>query len=201
MLKERFAVPITARTTWYRGNTHAQTRESDGDSSPEDVAAWYKNHGYDFLVLSDHNVFTDPAVLSHLVGDDFLLIPGEEVTSNYESAPVHVNGLNLPGLVDPRTGSTMVATIQNNVDAIREVEGVPSHQPPQLRVGFRCRGARAGGERQTPRDPQRPSDRPQRRWRRLLIGRGDLGHPSDGREAHLRHRRRRCAPLPGRVLG
>ena len=136
MLKERFAVPITARTTWYRGNTHAQTRESDGDSSPEDVAAWYKNHGYDFLVLSDHNVFTDPAVLSHLVGDDFLLIPGEEVTSNYESAPVHVNGLNLPGLVDPRTGSTMVATIQNNVDAIREVEGVPHINHPNFGWAF-----------------------------------------------------------------
>ena len=132
----RFEVPNTAAMAWYRGNTHARTTESDGDSSPEYVAGWYKDHGYDFLVLSDHNVFTDPAGLSHLVGDDFLLIPGEEVTSNYESAPVHVNGLNLPGLVDPRTGSTLVATIQNNVDAIREVEGVPHINHPNFGWAF-----------------------------------------------------------------
>ena len=88
---------------WYKGNTHTHTTESDGDSSPEYVANWYRNQGYDFLVLSDHNVFTDPATLAHLVDDGFLLVPGEEVTSSFENASVHVNGLNLPGLVEARS--------------------------------------------------------------------------------------------------
>src|SRR3990172_5777255 len=83
---------------WYKGNTHSHTTESDGDSPPEQVARWYREHGYQFLVLSDHNVFTDPRALAHLVDSTFLLIPGEEVTASFQRAPVHVNGLNLPGL-------------------------------------------------------------------------------------------------------
>jgi hypothetical protein len=100
------------------------------------VASWYKNHGYAFLVLSDHNVFTDPATLSHLVDSTFLLIPGEEVTSGFEGASVHVNGLNLPHVVDARRAPSLVATIQANVDAIREVEGVPHINHPNFQWSF-----------------------------------------------------------------
>lgn len=121
---------------WHKGNTHTHTTESDGDSSPEYVARWYKDHGYDWLVLSDHNVFTDPATLAHLVDETFILIPGEEVTSSFEDASVHVNGLNLPGLVEAREGETLVGTIQANVDAIREVDGVPHINHPNFRWSF-----------------------------------------------------------------
>ena len=132
----RFDVPPPVEGRWYKGNTHAHTTESDGDSPPEVVARWYKDHGYDFLVLSDHNVFTDPATLAHLVDSTFLLIPGEELTSSFESRPVHVNGLNLPGLVQARTDSTLVGTIQANVDAVREVNGVPHINHPNFQWAF-----------------------------------------------------------------
>ncbi|GMV03773.1 MAG: hypothetical protein AMXMBFR53_00550 [Gemmatimonadota bacterium] len=131
-----FDVPAPVDGSWLKGNTHAHTTESDGDSPPDVVARWYKDHGYDFLVLSDHNAFTDPAWLAALVDSSFLLIPGEEVTSSFESRPVHVNGLNLPGLVEARSAETLVATIQANVDAIREVEGVPHVNHPNFRWAF-----------------------------------------------------------------
>jgi len=131
-----FEIPDYASDSWYKGNTHAHTTESDGDSPPEYVARWYKDHGYDFLVLTDHNVFTDPATLSYLVDSTFLLIPGEEVTSSFEDASVHVNGLNLPGLVEAREAETLLATIQANVDAIREVDGVPHINHPNFRWSF-----------------------------------------------------------------
>ena len=41
---------------WYKGNTHTHSLWSDGDAAPEHIADWYKYHGYDFLVLSDHNI-------------------------------------------------------------------------------------------------------------------------------------------------
>ena len=44
---------------WFKGNTHTHTLWSDGDGAPEAVAAWYKEHGYQFLVLSDHNIIAD----------------------------------------------------------------------------------------------------------------------------------------------
>ena len=131
-----FEVPESTGAHWYKGNTHAHTLESDGDSSPEYVARWYRDHGYDFLVLTDHNVFTDPAQLDHLVDSTFLLIAGEEVTSSFDGASIHVNGLNLPGLVEARTAETLVSTIQANVDAIREVEGVPHINHPNYRWSF-----------------------------------------------------------------
>jgi len=118
--------------SWFKGNTHTHTTESDGDSSPEYVARWYKDHGYDFLILSDHNTLTDPGALAFLVDDGFLLIPGEEVTSSFDSRPVHVNGLNLLELVEPRTETTIVGTIQANVDAVTEKEGVPHINHPNF---------------------------------------------------------------------
>lgn len=42
---------------WWRGNLHTHTLWSDGDDYPEVVAKWYKDNGYHFLALSDHNIF------------------------------------------------------------------------------------------------------------------------------------------------
>ncbi len=117
---------------WLKGNTHTHTLESDGDSPPELVTRWYKTHGYNFLVLSDHNVWVNPATLAHLVDSAFILIPGEELTSRFGTKPVHVNGLNIPRVVAPRTDSTLLGTVQKNVDAVREVEGVPHINHPNF---------------------------------------------------------------------
>ncbi len=128
----RFEAQDTAGTRWFKGNTHTHTLESDGDASPEEVAAWYRDNGYNFLVLSDHNVLTDPARLADMFTDDFILIPGEEVTSSFERRPVHINGININALVVPQTADTMVGTIQRNIDAIREVEGAPHINHPNF---------------------------------------------------------------------
>lgn len=44
---------------WVKGNTHTHSLWSDGDAAPEKIADWYKSHGYNFLVLSDHNIVQD----------------------------------------------------------------------------------------------------------------------------------------------
>jgi hypothetical protein len=133
---QRFEVPSNTGAHWFKGNTHTHTLNSDGDSPPDVVATWYRDHGYNFVVLSDHNVWTDPATLSALVDTSFILIPGEEVTSSFERRPVHVNGLNIPHVIEPRTDTTLVGTIQKNVDAIREIEGVPHINHPNFGWAF-----------------------------------------------------------------
>ena len=134
--RAEFEVPDTAGMRWFKGNTHAHTTMSDGDSPPEAVARWYKEHGYRFLVLSDHNVFTDPANLAALVDSSFLLIPGEEVTAGFRKKPVHINGLNLSQLINPVFDSSLIGTIQKNVDAIRAGNGVPHINHPNFRWAF-----------------------------------------------------------------
>ncbi len=48
---------IAADAQWWKGNLHTHTLWSDGNDYPEMVARWYKENGYHFLTLSDHNVF------------------------------------------------------------------------------------------------------------------------------------------------
>lgn len=128
--------PATDRSAWrwYKGNTHAHTLESDGDSTPEEVTRWYREHGYQFLVLSDHNVLVDIAALSKhfAVPEQFLLVPGEEVTDAFEKKPLHVNGLNVTRLVEPRHGTSVLDTLQRNVDAIRDARGVAHINHPNF---------------------------------------------------------------------
>jgi hypothetical protein len=43
---------------WWRGNLHAHTLWSDGDDFPEMAVEWYRDNGYHFLALTDHNVLS-----------------------------------------------------------------------------------------------------------------------------------------------
>ena len=61
---------------FYRGNLHAHTVSSDGHNSTEELIQFYKDAKYDFLAITDHNIYTD---LSDRSTDDFLLIPGAEI--------------------------------------------------------------------------------------------------------------------------
>ena len=44
---------------WYKGNLHTHSYWSDGDEFPEMIMQWYKDHDYQFVALSDHNVIPE----------------------------------------------------------------------------------------------------------------------------------------------
>jgi hypothetical protein len=119
---------------WYKGNTHTHTIESDGDSTPEEVTRWYKEHGYNFLVLSDHNVLTSIDTLNekYAVKEQFTLIRGEEVTDRFGPKSIHVNALDLHKLVPPQGGTSVLEVIQRNVDAIRGAGAIPHINHPNF---------------------------------------------------------------------
>ncbi len=52
---QEFELKADGQSRWYKGNMHTHTLWSDGDDYPEMVARWYKDHGYQFLVFTDHN--------------------------------------------------------------------------------------------------------------------------------------------------
>lgn len=119
---------------WYKGNTHAHTINSDGDSTPDEVVRWYREHGYQFLVLTDHNYLTSVDGLNAVLGavDKFLVIPGEEVTSRSGDKPIHVNGLAIKDTVAPPSPGSPLEMLQRSVDAIRRVDGVPHINHPNF---------------------------------------------------------------------
>jgi hypothetical protein len=72
----RYADPYDIVGRWYKGNLHTHTTASDGTLTPADVIRQYEERGYDFLALTDHNTFTDPAPLQ--ADTKMTLIPGFE---------------------------------------------------------------------------------------------------------------------------
>src|SRR4051812_4279538 len=83
---------------WWRGNTHTHTVVcGHADSTPDAVARWYLDRGYNFLCLSEHNKFIDPKTVALPAPrrDDFVLVPGEELTDQ----KVHMTALGTDALV------------------------------------------------------------------------------------------------------
>ncbi len=96
--KRRAALP------WLKGSTHVHTLYSgDSRTPPSEVVKWYAEHGYDFIVITDHNRVTDD-VSADLSGGKMVVLRGTELTNNppvCEPAPlepkgrcrIHVNAL------------------------------------------------------------------------------------------------------------
>ncbi len=133
-LEDRVLTSQLQPPRWYKGNTHVHTFNSDGDSHPDDVVKWYRSHGYQFLVITDHNVITSVEGLNALHGLDarFLVIRGEEVTDRFGSRPLHINALDPSRLITPQGGASALDVVQRNVHAIRAADGIPHVNHPSF---------------------------------------------------------------------
>ncbi len=66
-------------TRFYKGNTHLHTTNSDGQLPPEQAIALYRDAGYDWLAVTDHNVVTR---LQDRSTRKFCLIDSVEINDN-----------------------------------------------------------------------------------------------------------------------
>ena len=65
-----------------RGQLHTHSTRSDGTRQVQAVLDEYAGMGYDFLMMSDHDVFTTNDDYAQHDGRGMVLIPGNEVTRN-----------------------------------------------------------------------------------------------------------------------
>src|SRR5689334_7982663 len=91
---------------WYRCNTHTHTAsfpESDANASPEFAVRWYHTHGYQCVVITDHEHLTPVDFLNQEFGGngEFLVIAGQEITQGIKDPATrtgirwaHVNAIN-----------------------------------------------------------------------------------------------------------
>ncbi|MEJ1963679.1 MAG: hypothetical protein WDO56_19810 [Gammaproteobacteria bacterium] len=154
MVAALIAAPVSD-AAWFRGNTHAHTLNSDGNASPDVVARWYREHGYQFVVLTDHDFLTDAAPLQALLGAEgqFLVVPGEEVTQMIAGSDpahpggklaAHVTAINVSRVVIPpgegsgiggRTaprGTSIAQTYAHNIAQIHEAGGIAQVNHPNF---------------------------------------------------------------------
>jgi hypothetical protein len=131
---------LCAGSKWYRGSLHCHTNVSDGDSTPAAVAEWYRTHGYDFIVITDHDKYTDVNERGLNSRKDFLVMPGEEVSMNIGTQEYHVNGINIKSCVTPARGCNGGELLHKGVDGVRKAGGIA-----QINHTF-CKGRLTEGE-------------------------------------------------------
>ena len=64
---------------WYKGNLHSHTVDSDGCLTPREAVELFVEHGYSFLGISDHDVYSD--YREQLNREDFIIIPAVEASA------------------------------------------------------------------------------------------------------------------------
>ncbi len=77
--------------TWIRGNLHTHTTNSDGTCEMQEVINTYANLGYQFLSISDHDIFTGHETYEKIDNKGLVLLPGNEISKDGPHL-VHVNG-------------------------------------------------------------------------------------------------------------
>lgn len=123
---------------WYKGNLHCHTTNSDGKASPSDVCRIYKENGYHFLCLTDHNFATE-CTEHHSPG--FITIPGVEHTVKASGIQVHVNSL---GSASPMTPdkladlelTTVSSALQKMIDTTLSQNALPMINHPNWLWSF-----------------------------------------------------------------
>ncbi|NQU51828.1 MAG: CehA/McbA family metallohydrolase [Bacteroidetes bacterium] len=115
-----------SKQQWYKGNTHCHSTISDGDSAPFKVVKAYHDHGYNFLLLTDHNFLVDIDTIQkpQNLRDDFLMIPGEEVT---DKKSVHTTAFNISKYVPFYNDQNKATNHQERIKEIRAALKAPSN--------------------------------------------------------------------------
>jgi len=80
---------------WLKGNLHSHSTVSDGCYDPMTLAKLYADHGYDFLSMTDHNLYVHHDDLSDT---GLILMTGVEHDLEYrDDKCTHVVGIGKPG--------------------------------------------------------------------------------------------------------
>ncbi len=76
---------------WLKGNLHSHSVFSDGNWTPEQLKEQYQKHGYDFLAITDHDIYVDTRYLSD---ERFTMLQGYELWGRSQTDDEHPSHIN-----------------------------------------------------------------------------------------------------------
>lgn len=85
---------LSREGNFYKGNLHTHTTVSDGELTPMETAELYKEAGYDFLAVTDHDRWGE---YSQWSSERFLMLPGAEIGTVWAGADHHIVAIGMPG--------------------------------------------------------------------------------------------------------
>lgn len=113
--------PFSLPGQWFKGNLHTHTTQSDGELTPEQAAAWYRERGYDFISVTDHWVLTRGQAFG--ASNDFITLTGAEL----HGPTYHMLALGLSAL----PGRDLEPSPQAMADAVCAAGGLPFFAHPR----------------------------------------------------------------------
>lgn len=111
---------------WLRGNLHTHTTNSDGNRDMQEVINTYADLGYQFLSISDHDIFTDRTIYDNIDNKGLVLLPGNEISRSGQHL-LHVNG---DRLIEPH------ADRQRVIDDVKSTQGFIVVAHPNFTLNF-----------------------------------------------------------------
>ncbi len=136
-------VYLKKENPYFKGNVHTHTTISDGGFPPEKTAKLYKEAGYDFLALSDHDIYGRHDELN---SNDFIVLPAMEKGKMAPDASLNL-GFHMSAIEDPtvdvkeryshlddfskRSKWEGLATIQNKINEMKEKGNIVIYNHPE----------------------------------------------------------------------
>jgi len=127
---------FAAEGLWAKGNTHTHTNISDGDAPPAEVVTWYKDHGYQFVVLTDHHRLAPPAFFDQHTDGSFVVIPGVEMSATRQLGDynVHINAIGISSPPQELVTSDIAQALIANMEVIRRAGGIVQLNHPSFHL-------------------------------------------------------------------
>ncbi|MGH8248123.1 MAG: PHP domain-containing protein [Gammaproteobacteria bacterium] len=117
-MSSQIANPYAVSGQWRKAQLHCHTTESDGQITPRDLLQMYREAGYSFVCITDHNRVTRCEDFNDA---EFLALPGTEDTVVRWLPPLGPHMIRL--LVDEPLRS---GTAQERIDRTRASDGIVS---------------------------------------------------------------------------
>lgn len=124
--------------SWYRGQVHIHTNHTD----KTDAVKWYKQHGYNFAILTDLNYATPVEELKSVYDKpgEFIVVPGIETNTTHEGTIHDMMGYGGTPKAVQHSDSREVTipsepspqTYERQAKLIAEAGGIPSLAHPNF---------------------------------------------------------------------
>ncbi len=101
---------------FFKGNLHCHTTNSDGKLTPEECKAFYREHGYDFLSITDHRKLGEETHME----DGMLVLCGMEMDYFLPGEVVHLVGV---GLSEELNQHDVTRNMQTYIDLVNRYDG------------------------------------------------------------------------------
>ena len=101
---------------FFKGNLHCHTTNSDGKLTPEECKAFYREHGYDFLSITDHRKLSEETHME----DGMLVLCGMEMDYYLPGEVVHLVGVGLNSEIAQHDVSR---NMQSYIDLVNRYDG------------------------------------------------------------------------------